>query len=973
MKRALPYMTVLAVSAAAVPATAQAPSGRPRLFGQAGNGQNARLAATPPEERQPGAFREIKRFDFNERPQGNFERVPMFWTRLEGPGLPGYADGRFDERVGYQAPPSFRLDLAGGNVAYVYERRDLSIESKSDYYVVGHIRAEGLVHSRAFIAASLLDRFGNRIPGSAQVSDLAGGDESDTWRRVELVLPGDSPEAARIRLELWIAQRFIWADPEGVGLDPIVRQDVRGTAWFDDIAVYRLPRARLTLSNPGSFVAPGATEHFILDMHNHGLNAMTARLTIRELAGETVRTVDLEVPPLLSHELTTPVPELPPGHYSAELSLGAGEQAILRRRLDFAVLAELPEGANLPTFGIDLGTWRSGGVDVAGVQALLAESGTGAAKVAVPALGALSTEEKAAYFEEIAELVRRIERDVIDATGVILTGSAAIDGLNGPSTRSFLALDVNWRNRLSPILAHFGSAFRAWQLGDEAIELRGGGRWNGEEVRDARDQFRRFVTAPKIIVPTLPDQNAPGADARSIWVPSSIPTRGLPLYLAGMVAEVSRERAAGTEARPTDAQAGTEARPTDAQAGTEARPTDARAGTEARPTDAQVGTKRRSTGAPARTVARSANSTAGEQPGVWVKLEAEQEPAMAWERRIMSLARRIVLAKALSPERLYIDAPFELTTSGGDLSWSPLPTYSAVRTLFHHLGRKQAVGVLTSTDDAVAIVFDGGGASCVVMWTWREGGPPVELSYYLGAKPVMSDLWGRRTPLTPQNEITTIELTPAPVIVENVDAALAQLHASFTLSRTFLQIHEPDPKPVLSFRNYFNEQMEGTVMLTPPERWTIEPVKIEFSLDPGETLEQVIDFRIPPRHLADTRELKIDVDLRNPRPTRLMRSIPLTIGLKDIAMTETTKLRGGALVVEQVLTNNSAEAVNFWGFCQAPNRPRKEHAFLSLKPGDSSRHEYVLTNGRELIGQQLHMGLREIRGSRTLDKLVDVR
>jgi hypothetical protein len=221
--------------------------------------------------------------------------------------------------------------------------------------------------------------------------------------------------------------------------------------------------------------------------------------------------------------------------------------------------------------------------------------------------------------------------------------------------------------------------------------------------------------------------------------------------------------------------------------------------------------------------------------------------------------------------------------------------------------------------------------------------------------------------------MTTIELSPTPVIVEHVDAALAQLHASFKLDRTFLQIHESESKPILSFRNYFNEQMEGRVLLTPPDRWTIAPVQIEFSLDPGETLEQVIDFRIPPRHLADTRELKIEVDLRNPRPTRLTRSIPLTIGLKDIHVAETTKLRGGALLVEQALTNNSSETVSFWGFCQAMNRPRTEHAFLNVRPGDTSRFEYSLPNAAQLVGGALHMGLREIRGSRTLDKLVDVR
>ena len=47
----------------------------------------------------PGASvysREVANFDFEERALGNFESVPMYWSKLVGRGYPAYATGRFD-------------------------------------------------------------------------------------------------------------------------------------------------------------------------------------------------------------------------------------------------------------------------------------------------------------------------------------------------------------------------------------------------------------------------------------------------------------------------------------------------------------------------------------------------------------------------------------------------------------------------------------------------------------------------------------------------------------------------------------------------------------------------------------------------------------------------------------------------------------------------------------------------------------
>lgn len=76
---------------------------------------------------QAGPSRYVKLFDFDERRLGNYEDTPMYWTRFAGEGLPNFSNGRFDDRVGHAAPPSFLFTVRGGNIGYEYAHTDLAI------------------------------------------------------------------------------------------------------------------------------------------------------------------------------------------------------------------------------------------------------------------------------------------------------------------------------------------------------------------------------------------------------------------------------------------------------------------------------------------------------------------------------------------------------------------------------------------------------------------------------------------------------------------------------------------------------------------------------------------------------------------------------------------------------------------------------------------------------------------------------
>ncbi|MGE3180500.1 MAG: hypothetical protein AB7N71_02640, partial [Phycisphaerae bacterium] len=101
------------------------------------------------ELQQPGAIQILKNFDFLERPLGNYEEMPMFWTRLSGMGLPRFSDTQFDFEIGHLAPPSVRFDLRGANIAMEYTRNDIPVEADGDYRAVAWVRVEDLESARA--------------------------------------------------------------------------------------------------------------------------------------------------------------------------------------------------------------------------------------------------------------------------------------------------------------------------------------------------------------------------------------------------------------------------------------------------------------------------------------------------------------------------------------------------------------------------------------------------------------------------------------------------------------------------------------------------------------------------------------------------------------------------------------------------------------------------------------------------------
>lgn len=907
--------------------------------GQSAESESKVQYTEPAKEEPRDSSGPVKAFDFNERPLGNYEETPMFWTRLVGEGLPAYSSGRLDDTVGHAAPPSFLLTLRGGSVVYEYAQQDLAVLAGADYRIDGYVRTEGLEYARAFIACYLVGRDGQRISGSDRISDLVGPSKDTLaaadagWQRVEIVLPGDFPGAQALRVQLWVLQGYVWRDPDEKSVDPIIRQDVRARVWFDDITISRLPRLRLALSHPAGLIQPDADASFVVELHNATLSDLSVELTVSDEAGVERFRTRADVAPTISQRLEIAVPSLPAGFYHARARLLAGADALLERARCFAVLPALPTDLSdrRPDLGVDLGPWPH--TDPATVAELITALGCGAVKLGVPMIGAPRSDAETEYLHQIRDLARVLATDAIETTGVVLSPAAASNPHGGLSTCRMIAADPDWDTRAGPLFALLGGQVSSWQLGSEPLELRWPGEGSAPAIEQVRSKLERVIPASELIVPCSVLDTAPTAllsdegnepavpvaagvaspgtglkppHANSYWVPADLPAQAYPWLLAFCLEP------------------------------------------------------------------RAGAAPGGHSPERWLSLALDRGTLTSPTDRLADLARRIVLAKTVNPDRVYVPAPFEYTTAGGGAGWQPTAEFIPLRTLFRCLAGRRAIASLALESNGVGVLFGGGGEDVLVVWTWQPDGVDVGAELDLGPAATGLELSGAPRALPRDGARVRVPLQPAPLIITHVDGPLLLLQDSFRVAPAFIQLHIPEPRPVLSLRNCFETELSGTVDLQPPDNWAVTPRQCRLQLAPGVTFTQALDFAVPPRQIATQQPLRVDVHLERPAAHDLHFEVPLRVGLEDVDMTVAISWNGDELIVEQSLHNLSALPASFDASCQAPGRPRAERLFLNVPPEEVRTQTYRFRAARALAGRQLWLGLQEIRGPRNLDQVVPI-
>lgn len=877
----------------------------------------ASLLVTAPAFAAP-ATRVLCDFDFEERSRGNVEDMPFGWRKVEGEGLPQYVRGRFDDKVAAGGSASFRVDLNGGSAIYRYPAGRIAATPGAIYRVSAAARTSPLAGARARLTAYFVDVDGHPIEESIQTDTAPPGD--DRFHPLTLDLAAGE-KAGWLVLELALLQPAMLDPAAPADARRLLVEDIRGSAWFDDVRVAQVPQVTLSTDQPTNVFPAGEPIALHVRVRDPLVSDLSSELRLVDVDGRVAfqRTGGVAfVGPQVEGDVsgTIELPALEPGWYEATLSLKSQGQTIGEHRIRLVRLADGPGRASPPD----------------GRFGLVA---TGLPPTAWPLLpdacdrisaGRIKLAVWSDRFDVGIDDARRSDRAIeqFRRRGIALTACLA-----APSTEMRRAMggdrwanltpasSAKWEPVLADLVARFGNATTRWQMCDD----------------DAAEQLSRDPRARAAYVTLSKTFAWLTGNARNVAMP-------WPAWLdldagerapAGIALSVSPAIAPEQLALYVD---------------------DARHASSDDPSG------------------RSVSLTL-------FPIDRAKYGAAAQER---DLALRIANALAAGADRIDLPLPMAVRVRGDVASADPEPLLPAQRTITRALSNARFVGKCALADDVDGFCFDSNGRGLMLVAMRGDAttlAPQRKLSLTLGRDAAKLDLSGRSSTLrksTVPGRVDDVELDvgPIPFFVTDVDLPLVMLRASLALDRPLIESTATSHARRLTFRNDFDQPITGTIRLAAPKGWIASMPGGAFNLNPGETFTAPLTLTLPSNVPAGQTKLIADIRIEARDDRRLTLPVPVTVGLADVGLRSfALRIDGGDVIVQQVITNYGSSPIDYTGFAQVPGRARQEKLVSNLGPGKSVVRRYRFAPPAEGT-KTIRSGLKELQGNRMLNNDVPI-
>jgi hypothetical protein len=874
----------------------------------------------------------LRSFDFEERRLGNVEEIPMHWAKVQGPGLPHYVNGRLTSDRARNGRYSFRLDLNGGSLVYRYQSGQIKVQPDAYYRVEGFVQTTVMPNARARVSAYLADQDGNAIEQTVRHSDLytARGGEVDLWHKLAVEVAATAPNAAFLIIELSLLQPAAYASSE-LGERSLFPQDIRGSAWFDDVTVSQVPKVTLTTARPGNIFRRSDPLQLSVLVNDRFTEDLSAKLVLLDAMDQIVHqrsgALDMNAAETLGpgrKRMSLMLPgELPAGWYEARLEMSSQGQFVGRQTLDLIRLADdakpgLPDGRfGVVATDVPFEGWS----DLPDVLSLLS---AGRVKLAVwNETGDVQQDDPRA-FDRLLERLRELR---ITPTACltalpprVVNKLRSTDALLPMSSLAQLhkASQDAWQPLLAELIARHASHLDRWQLGADGSDA---------FVTDPRmrlvyqrvyREFVNLVQRPDVAMPWPAWYELEGELPATVALhvkPDVLPSQ-LPLYLQDI---------------------------------------------------------------------KTGSAPDGARSDLSVYLEPLDREQYGRETQIRDLAQRVAYALAADAKRIDVKLPFAVRRDDETVSKQPQELLIIVRTLMTMLGNASFKGKVPIADGVEAFLFDRNGQGVLMLWDRGSDAAVKQLALNLGERPVRVDLWGNVTPLlagagsprpsseqggeTPPLQIT---VGPMPFFLVDIDAQLAQLRASVAFDNAHIESSFKPHVRKLRFTNPYRSTIGGTVKLTAPKGWTINPPTCTFTLNPGETFDREVSMEFPYNSYAGPKTVTAQFQVQ--AENNLSFSVPLVLklGLSDVGL-QTIALRdGGDVIVQQMITNYGEQPIDYTAYAIFPGQARQERIVTKLAPGRTTIKKYRFP-GVKFDGQaKVRSGLKELLGTRILNDEVAI-
>src|SRR5690606_18299209 len=145
----------------------------------------------------------------------------------------------------------FRFDLNGGGLVYRYDSGQIPVQAGAHYRVETYVQTTPLPHARARLSAYFTDLDHRPLVDTVTHSELYAAQSESAgqaqWKHLSIELSTPREEAAYLVMELALLQPEHYT-PTSLGERALFSQDIRGSAWFDDVKVSQVPKVALRTS-----------------------------------------------------------------------------------------------------------------------------------------------------------------------------------------------------------------------------------------------------------------------------------------------------------------------------------------------------------------------------------------------------------------------------------------------------------------------------------------------------------------------------------------------------------------------------------------------------------------------------------------------------------------------------------------------------------------------------------------------------
>jgi len=883
------------------------------------------LAAAGPTD----SGRIVKSVDFEERRLGNMEDLPMHWSKVAGPGLPDYVNGRLTDDAAHSGRWSFRFDLNGGSLIYRYDPRQVPIRQGAHYRVDCFVQTTELPHARTRITAYFADAQGNAIDNSTSHSELyAAKVEGEGWHELSLEVSARNRSAAFLAVQLELIQPSVYS-PSNLGARTLFDEDIYGSAWFDDLTISQVPEVTLSSNHPGNVFRRSDPLQLSVRVNDRFTDDLAAQLIVSDAGNAVIyqhsgaldmgRAQDLG--PGLKQMLVA-LPELAPGWYDAVLVMTSRGQLVGRQEMPFVRLADdemsyQPD----PRFGVIATDLPFEGWSQ--LPDLLSILAAGRVKLSVwSSVGDVEQVDPAGF----DALLERLGKNGITPTACLTAVPPQLAGKigGGEWTRLIGAAPETWRGELSYLVARHANHLDRWQFGadeDAADFLQKPGM---RKVYDLLyGEFAKIVVKPDLAMPWPAwydlSGNLPATVALSIS-PDVLPSQ-LPLYIQDIRGHEGHNLSLSLQL--LDDSYGREVQIRDLAQ----RVVYALAGGATRIDLPLPFTVRK-------------DDTKGEASAAQGEASAAQGEASAH----------------VTPQ------PKELLL--------------IIRTLLSQLSGATFRGKVPNASNVEAFLFDRNGEGLMVIWNRGQDRGAKPLALNLGDHPRRVDLWGNTTPLVLSNrsksEAVTLDVGPMPFFLVDIDSATAQMRASVAIDKPLLESSFQPHVRHIRFSNPGQATIAGMVRLVPPPGWTLTPSVFNFTLNPGEAFEHELTIEFPYNSFAGAKTITAQFQVQSDRNTTFSVPVTVNLGLSDVGMRTLALRDKDDLIVQQMISNYGDKPINYNAFVVYPGQPRQERLVTQLGPGRTIIKLYRFPDVHFISNAKVRSGLRELEGMRILNDEVAV-